>query len=136
MENMFEHDFLYTAGVYSVAVMAIIVFLAVFELVTRYKTWDEISNGNVAVAMSTGGKIFGVANVFRYSIEANDTVFTMLAWGVYGFVLLVFVYFIFEFMTPKFKVDTELKNGNQAVGLLSLILSIALSYVIGASIRS
>ncbi|MBM7096518.1 MULTISPECIES: DUF350 domain-containing protein [Alteribacter] len=136
METLFEHDFLYTAGIYSVVVMAIVVFLAVFEMVTRYKTWDEIQNGNVAVAMATGGKIFGVANVFRYSVEANDTVFTMLAWGVYGFVLLLFVYFIFEFLTPKFKVDAELKNGNRAVGLISLILSIALSYVIGASIRS
>ncbi|WP_096436001.1 DUF350 domain-containing protein [Alteribacter populi] len=134
MESLFEHDFMYTAGIYSVVVIAIIVFLAVFEIVTRYSTWEEIQSGNVAVSMATGGKIFGVANVFRHSIEANDTVVMMLVWGIYGFMLLLFVYFIFEFLTPRFKVDRELKNDNRAVGLISLILSIALSYVIGASI--
>ncbi|PYZ97280.1 hypothetical protein CR205_01345 [Alteribacter lacisalsi] len=135
MNAIFEHDFIYTAGIYSVVVMAIIVFLAVFEVVTRYSAWEEIKKGNTAVAMATGGKIFGVANVFRHSIQANDTVLMMLAWGAYGFVLLLFVYFIFEFLTPKFKVDEELKRGNRAVGLISFILAAALSYVIGASIR-
>ncbi|TMW71653.1 DUF350 domain-containing protein [Alteribacter natronophilus] len=134
MKALFGHDFIYTAGIYSTVVMAIIVFLALFELVTRYSAWEEIKKGNTAVAMATGGKIFGTANVFRYSVEANDTVLTMLAWGAYGFLLLLFVYFIFEFLTPGFKVDEELRQGNRAVGLISLTLSVALSYVIGASI--
>ncbi|SDZ53619.1 putative membrane protein [Evansella caseinilytica] len=134
MGSFFQHDYLYAAGMYSLVVVAIIIYLVIFEFVTKYKTWTEIKNGNVAVALATGGKIFGVANVFRHSITHNDTVMEMLGWGTFGFVLLVFVYFIFEFLTPGFKVDEELENNNRAVGLISFILSVSLSYIIGASI--
>lgn len=120
---------------YSLVVIALIVYLSLFEFVTKYKTWTEIKNGNVAVAMATGGKVFGIANIFQFSVLQNDSPVQMLVWGTYGFILLVFVYFIFEFLTPGFKVDEELEKDNRAVGLVSLVLSIALSFVIGATIR-
>ncbi|MDQ0256448.1 putative membrane protein [Evansella vedderi] len=135
MDSFFQHDYIYTAGMYSLVVIALIVYLTVFEFVTKYKTWTEIKNGNIAVALATGGKIFGIANVFRHSIMHNDSVISMLGWGTFGFALLVFVYFIFEFLTPGFKVDEELQKDNRAVGLVSFMLSVALSYIIGASIR-
>ncbi len=58
----------------------------------------------------------------------------MLAWGVLGFSLLMVSYFVFEFLTPGFKVDEEIQRDNRAVGLIALVLSVGLSYVIGASI--
>ncbi|KLR74011.1 membrane protein, partial [Geobacillus sp. T6] len=58
MASFWEHDMVKTAANFSVAVLCIVVFLAVFELVTKYKNWEEIRKGNVAVAMATGGKIF------------------------------------------------------------------------------
>lgn len=134
MKTIFEHDYFYTAGIYSIVVVSIILALAVFEWITSYTTWEEFKKGNVAVALATSGKVFGVANIFRYSIEANDSVLPMLGWGAFGFLLLLFVYFIFEFMTPSFKVDAELAADNRAVGLLSFILSVSLSFVVGASI--
>ncbi|MDG5786933.1 DUF350 domain-containing protein [Evansella sp. AB-P1] len=134
MDSFFQHTYIYTAGMYSIVVIALIVYLTIFEFVTRYGTWTEIKNGNVAIAMATAGKIFGIANVFRYSIMHNDSVIEMLGWGTFGFILLIFVYFIFEFLTPGFKVDTELQKDNRAVGLISFILSVSLSYIIGVSI--
>lgn len=118
----------------SVAMLAIIFFLAIFELVTRYKNWQEIKKGNVAVALATGGKILGIANIFRFSILHYDSLFQMILWGIYGFALLLFAYFIFEFLTPTFKIDEEIEKDNRAVGLLAAFISIGLSFVIGASI--
>lgn len=134
MHRFFELDFVSTAATFSVVVLATIVFLTIFETVTKYNNWDEIKKGNVSVALATGGKIFGVTNVFRFSIQHNDSIFTMLTWGVFGFGLLLFGYFIFEFLTPRFKVDEEIAKDNRAVGLLSFIISIGLSFVIGAGI--
>ncbi|WNB93937.1 DUF350 domain-containing protein [Bacillus sp. NEB1478] len=127
--------FLKTAANYSVVVLCLVVFLAIFELVTRYKNWVEIKNGNFSVAMATGGKIFGIANIFRYSIGQNDSIVTMITWGVFGFVLLLIGYFIFEFLTPKFQIDKEIENDNKAVGFISMIISIGLSFVIGEGIE-
>lgn len=134
MNQFWENDYVQTAAYYSVVILCMIVFLAIFELVTKYRNWDEIKKGNVAVAMATGGKIFGVANIFRHSIMHNDSLLTMIIWGVFGFFLLLVGYFIFEFLTPKFNVDEEIENDNRAVGLISLIISVGLSYVIGANI--
>ncbi|WP_312096222.1 DUF350 domain-containing protein [Niallia sp.] len=134
MDQFWENEYVKTAGDYSVVILSLVVFLAIFELVTKYNNWDEIKNGNLAVAMATGGKIFGIANVFSHSIMRNDSLLTMIIWGVYGFVLLLIGYFIFEFLTPKFRIDDEIKNDNRAVGFISMIISIGLSFVIGAGI--
>lgn len=134
MNQFWENQYVQTAANYSVVILCIIVFLAIFELVTKYKNWTEIKKGNLAVAMATGGKIFGITNIFRYSIEHNDTLLTMVGWGVFGFLLLLVGYFIFEFLTPTFKIDDEIEKDNRAVGLISMFISIGLSYVIGASI--
>jgi putative membrane protein len=134
MNQFWDNMYIQSAANYSVVILCVVLFLAIFELVTKYKNWEEIQKGNVAVAMATGGKIFGIANIFRYSIEQNDTLVTMISWGVFGFVLLVVGYFIFEFLTPKFNIDDEIKNDNRAVGFIAMILSVGLSYVIGAGI--
>jgi putative membrane protein len=134
MDQFWENEYIQTAAYYSVVILCMVVFLTIFELVTKYKNWDEIKNGNMAVAMATGGKIFGIANIFRFSIEHNDSLVTMVGWGVFGFFLLLIGYFIFEFLTPKFNIDDEIKNRNLAVGFISMVLSVGLSYVIGAGI--
>jgi putative membrane protein len=134
MDQFWDNVYIQSAANYSVVILCVIVFLAIFELVTKYKNWEEIQKGNIAVAMATGGKIFGIANIFRFSIEQNDSLVTMIGWGVFGFVLLLVGYFIFEFLTPKFNIDLEIQNDNRAVGFIAMILSIGLSFVIGAGI--
>lgn len=134
MDMIWSNEYVYIAAYCSVVILCTVVFLAVFELVTKYKNWTEIKNGNVAVAMATGGKILGIANIFRHSIMQHDSLLDMIYWGVFGFVLLIVVYFIFEFLTPGFKVDEEIKNDNRAVGLLAMVISIGVSYIIGAGI--
>ncbi|PLR77746.1 DUF350 domain-containing protein [Bacillus sp. V3-13] len=134
MNQFWENEYVLTAANYSVVILCIVVFLAVFELVTKYNNWEEIKKGNMAVAMATGGKIFGIANVFSHSIVQHDTLFTMIGWGLFGFFLLLLGYFIYEFLTPKFKIDDEIKNDNRAVGFISLVISVGLSFVIGAGI--
>ncbi|WP_461200146.1 DUF350 domain-containing protein [Anoxybacillus sp. TBDG-1] len=135
MSAFWENEMIHIAANFSVVILCLVLFLAIFELVTKYKNWEEIKKGNMAVAMATGGKIFGIANIFRYSIDHHDSLFTMIGWGVYGFVLLLIGYFIYEFLTPKFNIDDEIASDNRAVGFISMVISIGLSFVIGASIR-
>ncbi|MDQ0858155.1 DUF350 domain-containing protein [Bacillus sp. V2I10] len=134
MNQFWENEFVQTAAYFSVVILCIVVFLTIFELVTKYNNWEEIQKGNLAVAMTTGGKIFGIANVFRFSIGQHDTLLEMVGWGMFGFILLLLGYFIYEFLTPKFRIDDEIQNDNRAVGFISMVISIGLSYVIGAGI--
>ncbi|WP_163539733.1 DUF350 domain-containing protein [Gracilibacillus sp. YIM 98692] len=134
MSDFWSNIFVETAARYSVAVLCLIVFLVIFELVTSYKNWDEIKRGNMSVAMATGGKIFGIANIFRFSIQHNDSILESMTWGTFGFILLLLGYFIFEFLTPTYKIDQEIARDNRAVGFISMVISVGLSFVIGSSI--
>ncbi|EPD54232.1 DUF350 domain-containing protein [Paenisporosarcina sp. FSL H8-0542] len=132
--DFWQHPLVETAGYFSVVILCLILTMIVFEIVTKYKNWEEIQKGNLAVALATGGKIFGVANIFRYSIENHNSLPEMIGWGLYGFGLLIIAYFLFEFLTPKFNIDREIENDNRSVGFISLSISVGLSFVIGASI--
>lgn len=132
--NFWANPLVETAGYFSVVVLCLVVSMVLFEIVTKYKNWEEIKNGNVAVALATGGKILGVCNIFRYSIERHTSLAEMIGWGLYGFVLLIFAYILFEFFSPKFKVDEEIEADNRSVGFISFTISLGLSFVIGASI--
>lgn len=132
--SFWQHPLVESAGYFSVVVLCLILAMVLFEIVTKYKNWEEIKNGNVAVAFATGGKILGVCNIFRYSIERHTSLLEMLAWGLFGFVLLIFAYFLFEFLTPRFNVDDEIARDNRSVGFISFTISLGLSFVIGASI--
>ncbi|AZV50625.1 MULTISPECIES: DUF350 domain-containing protein [Bacillus] len=134
MSDFWENELVEIAAYYSVAVLCLVLFLTVFELVTAYKNWEEIQNGNLAVAMATGGKILGIANVFQHSISQHNSLLQMIGWGVYGFVMLLISYFIFEFLTPRFKIDQEIENDNRAVGFISFVISVGLSFVVAAGI--
>lgn len=136
LEVILQTPFGQTAANYSVALLSLIVFLAVFETITPYNNWEEIKKGNIAVALATGGKIFGVANILHFSILHNNQILTTIVWGCLGFVLLIISYLVFEFLTPMFKVDEELADDNRAVGLIAFIISVGLSFVIGAGILS
>lgn len=78
MDQFWENEYIQIAANYSVVILFLVVFLAIFEMVTKYKNWEEIKKGNVAVAMATGGKIFGVANIFRCTIEQNNSLLSMI----------------------------------------------------------
>ncbi|WP_108669367.1 DUF350 domain-containing protein [Peribacillus acanthi] len=134
MNSFWENEFIQISAYFSVVILCAFVFLALFELVTKYRNWEEIKKGNLSVAMATGGKIFGIANIFRHSITQHDSLIDMVSWGIFGFILLLAGYFIYEFLTPSFKIDEEIEKDNRAVGFISLSISVGLSYVIGAGI--
>lgn len=134
IDKLLDNAYASSLVVVSVTVLSLIVFLSVFELVAKYKCWAEIKKGNISVAMATSGKIFGICNIFRFSIEANDSIYQSLIWGAFGFIILLIAYFLFEFMTPVFRIDEEIANDNRAVGFIAMVISISLSYVIGATV--
>ncbi|MEH7637502.1 DUF350 domain-containing protein [Bacillus velezensis] len=134
MNAFWENELVEIAAYYSVAVLCLVIFLTVFELVTSYKNWVEIQKGNLAVAMATGGKILGIANVFQHSIAQHNSLLQMIGWGVYGFIMLLISYFIIQFLTHRFKIDKEFEKDNRAVGFISFVISVGLSFVVAAGI--
>ncbi|MEN2766936.1 DUF350 domain-containing protein [Ornithinibacillus xuwenensis] len=126
---------LLTLMYFGLAILIVIIGLVIFEFMTnQYKDWDEIKNGNQAVALSITGKIIGICIVLAFSIYNSAQLMDTLIWGAVGVVLQLIAYVLFELLTRKFSVQAELKKGNISVGIISLGVSIGLAFVIGASI--
>ncbi|WP_214755714.1 MULTISPECIES: DUF350 domain-containing protein [unclassified Exiguobacterium] len=134
MGNVNVNVLLESLGLYSIAGLMIVVGLAIFEVTTPYSNWREIQKGNIAVALATGGKIVGLANIFRVVESHHDQTMDVLVGGSFGFVLLLVTYWLFEFLTPSLKVNEEIGKGNIAVGLMAFLLSIGVSLVVGAAL--
>ncbi|RSL33711.1 DUF350 domain-containing protein [Salibacterium salarium] len=118
-----------------VIIMAIIfVAMFIFEKVTKFKDMEEIKNGNIAVSLSVAGKIYGLSYIMKTSAEYAFSLTETLTWGLTGFVFLIIGYFLFEFLTPSFKVDEELAKDNKAVGILSLAISIVIAHAVSIAI--
>ncbi|AIQ51662.1 DUF350 domain-containing protein [Paenibacillus sp. FSL R7-0331] len=134
IDLLLDHPLGALLGYFTVAILGLVIFLSFFEMVTKYKCWEEIRKGNLAVAMATGGKIFGICNILRFSIQAGASIYETMKWSLVGFLLLLLAYFLFEFLTPVFSIDDEIAADNRAVGFTALLISVSLSYVIGAAI--
>ncbi|MDI4644632.1 DUF350 domain-containing protein [Cohnella hashimotonis] len=134
IDRLLSHPAVAIPAYFSVGILMLIICLYCFERVTKYECWQEIRKGNLAVAMATGGKIFGICNIFRFSIQSKDSIYESMLWAGGGFLLLLAAYLLFEFVTPVFRIDEEIGKDNRAVGFISLLLSVSLSYIIGAAV--
>ena len=117
-----------------VAAVIIIIATFIFTKLVKYNVWEQINKGNLAVAMSTGGLILGLANIIQFSIKSSETIFETTIWGMVGIVALFVVYFGFEFLTPKLNVMKEIEKDNRAVGFITMMYIVAFSFVIAACI--
>ena len=117
-------------------VSAVIILIAtfIFTKLVRYKVWNQIQKGNLAVAMSTGGLIVGLANIIQFAIRTSETILETTKWGMVGVVALFIVYFGFELLTPKLDVMKEIEKDNRAVGFITMMYIVAFSFVIAACI--
>ncbi|GIP22480.1 UPF0719 transmembrane protein YshE [Paenibacillus sp. J22TS3] len=134
VDPLLEHPIGMTLGLFSVAILELIVFLSCFELAARYRCWEEIKRGNMAAALATAGKIFGICNIFRYA-ASYGSIYDFMIWSSIGTALLFVSYLLFEFVTPVFRIDREIAEDNRAVGIIALGISVSLSFVIGASLK-
>ncbi|MEQ6378652.1 DUF350 domain-containing protein [Bacillaceae bacterium S4-13-58] len=129
------NPFLLTLLYFAIAIIIVIVGLVIFEMLTRkYKDWDEVLNNNKAVGLSISGKIIGICIILAFAVYSSDKVLDTLIWGLFGVVLQMLAYFIFEAVTRNFSVEEQLKKGNVSIGLISFAVSVGLALVIGASI--
>ena len=64
-----------------------------------------------------GGRLLGLAIVL-YSTAANSiSLLDMISWGAVGILAQIIVFYLAEWLTPRFNINKSLEEDNQAVGL-------------------
>ncbi|WP_138494460.1 DUF350 domain-containing protein [Paenibacillus pinistramenti] len=121
-----------------VSVLVIIVLqllgMFIFSLMTPFKDMEELRKGNTAVALAFGGKFLATAIVLGVAAYTNTSIWHMMLWFGVGYVCLLASYWIFELVTPGFKISDHLKQGNVAVGLLLCMVFIGTAFAVSSLI--
>ncbi|ASK62959.1 hypothetical protein CFK37_12800 [Virgibacillus phasianinus] len=127
--------FIATLVYFVISVVIVLIGLFIFEIMTqKYKDFEAVKEGNVAVAMSIAGKIIGICIILAFAIYNSSVIYETLIWGIYGVILQMISYLLFDLFTRRFSVEEQLAKNNIAVGILSMGVSIGIAFVIGASI--
>ncbi|AWB46550.1 DUF350 domain-containing protein [Paenibacillus sp. CAA11] len=122
--------------VVSIIVMILLqlIGMVVFNWMTPYKDMEELKKGNTAVALALGGKFLATAIILGVAAYTNTSIWFMILWFAVGYVILVASYWIFEVVTPGFKVSDHLKQGNVAVGTLLCMVFIGTAFAVSSLI--
>lgn len=108
----------------------LLVGLFLMEITTKVKEFSLMAKGNKAASYLLGGRLLGLAIVL-YSAAANSiSLIDMTIWGAVGIVAQIVVFYLAEWLTPRFNVNQAIEEDNQAVGLFLLLLSVSIGVVI------
>lgn len=113
-----------------VSLALLLVGLILMEVTTKVKEFSLMAKGNKAASYVLGGRLLGLAIVL-YSAAANSiSLIDMAIWGAVGIVAQIIVFYLAEWLTPRFNVTQSIEEDNQAVGLFLLLLSVSIGVVI------
>ena len=114
----------------AISIGLLFVGLILMEVTTKVKEFSLMANGNKAASYVLGGRLLGLAIVL-YSTAANSiSLMDMAVWGGIGIVAQIVVFYLAEWLTPRFNVSQSIEEDNQAVGLFLMILSVSIGIVI------
>ncbi len=105
--------------------------LLLFEATTKTKEFQLIGKGNQAAARSIGGKLLGLAFVLGSAIANSLSIADMLIWGAVGIAAQIVFFYLAELITIRFSISKAIEEDNKAVGIMVLLLSLSVGWVIG-----
>ena len=114
----------------AVSLGLLLVGLFLMEVTTKVKEFSLMAKGNKAASYVLGGRLLGLAIVL-YSTAANSiSLMDMVICGAIGILAQIVVFYLAEWLTPRFNVNQSIEEDNQAVGLFLMFLSISIGVVI------
>ncbi|MFF2480238.1 DUF350 domain-containing protein [Paenibacillus sp. NPDC058071] len=122
--------------VVSVVVIILLQLLGmiIFNWMTPYKDMEELKKGNVAVGLALGGKFLSTAIILGVAAYTNSSIWFMMLWFAIGYVCLIAAYWLFELLTPGFKLSEQLVRGNTAVGIMLFCVYLGFAFAISSLI--
>jgi putative membrane protein len=118
----------------AVSLVLLLVGLFLMEITTKVKEFSLMAKGNKAASFVLGGRLLGLAIVLYSSLANSISLIDMILWGSVGIVAQIIVFYLAEWLTPRFNVNQSIEEDNQAVGIFLMLLSISIGIVIAGSL--
>lgn len=130
----FTSLFASTLAYLGAATIMLFIGMILFEITTKNKELALIKSGNKAAVYAFGGRMLGLAIVLYSSIANSVNLIDMLIWGSIAIILQIVLFYIAEWITPKFDITKAIDEDNQAVGLFLLFLSVSIGLIVAGSL--
>ena len=111
-------SFDYSAGVtahlvyFGVAIVAVLVFVAIYIAVTPHREFKLIRENNIAAAISLGGALLGYTIPLAKAVSQSEGIRDMLVWSGVALVAQLVAYGVARMILPK--VSSEVSEGKVA----------------------
>ena len=132
--------FSYSAAVVShlsyfgIAIVATIVFVAIYVMITPHREFALIRQGNTAAAISLGGALLGYTIPLAKAIAQSESVNDMLIWSGVALVAQVVAYGATRLILPQ--LSSHVNEGKNASAIALAAISICLGMLNAAAMTA
>ena len=116
---------------FTVAIGAIILFVAIYTAITPYWEIRLIRQGNTAAAISLGGAILGYTCPLAQSVAQSGSLADMLLWSAVALVAQLVAYGVTRLVLPHLSADVN--EGKIAPAIFLAALSVAIGILNAAA---
>jgi putative membrane protein len=113
-----------------VAIILWAVGIFIMEITTKNKEWELIKNGNKTAAYVFFGRIVGLAIVLYSAVSNSISLLDLLVWGAVGIIAQVVLFYLAEWVTPKFNITKAIDDNVESVGILLMGLAISIGIIL------
>jgi putative membrane protein len=111
---------------FGIAIVATVVFVAIYVTVTPHREFSLIRQGNIAASISLGGALIGYTIPLAKAVAQSESMMDMLLWSGVALVAQLVTYGVTRLILPTLSSDVDSGKISSAVFLAAMSASIGL----------
>lgn len=119
---------------FGIAIVAVVLFIAIYVTVTPHREFKLIREGNVAAAISLGGALIGYIIPLAKAVSQSESMLDMLSWSAVALVAQLVVYGISRLILPTLSSDVH--DGKVASGIFLAAMSVGVGLLNAAAMTA
>ena len=116
---------------FGIAMVATVVFVAIYVTVTPHREFTLIRQGNIAAAISLGGALLGYIIPLAKAVSQSESMADMLLWSGVALVAQLVAYGISRLILPTLSADVD--SGKAASGIFMAAMSVSIGLLNAAA---
>ncbi len=116
---------------FGIAIVATVLFVAIYVTVTPHREFTLIRQGNTAAAISLGGALLGYTIPLAKAVSQSENVGDMLLWSGVALVAQLVAYGATRVILPTLSADVD--NGKVASGIFLAAMSVSIGLLNAAA---
>lgn len=120
------------ATFFAAAFAILLVFVALYALITPYNELALIREGNVAGAVSLAGALIGIALPVAVAVAVSHNLYSMIGWGVVACAVQLLAFLASRIALPQLSLD--IPQGKLAPAIFLAAISVGVGIISAACI--